>query len=101
MLRPIDMAITVQHAADAARAGATQSRPEVAQQQFTERLDKQLKMQEQQVQQTNEADKNAVNADAKGHGGGYQPKKKQGQKKEAAKTETKRHQGESLYDIMA
>ena len=101
MLRPIDMAITVQYAADAARASTNQTaaRPEVAQQQFTERLEKQVKMQEKQVQNANEAEKNEVNPDRKGHGGGYQPRKKPGQKKPEAKQSKPKFHSESMYDI--
>ena len=101
MLRPVDMNLSIQHAADAARASTNQAaaRPEVAQQQFTDRLEKQVKMQEKQVQNANEAEKNDVNPDRKGFGGGYQPnKKKQGQKKTEAKPAKKFH-GESMYDI--
>ena len=99
MLRPIDMAITVQHAADAARAGTNQAqgRPEVAQQQFTDRLEKQVKMQEKQVQSTNESENSNVNPDRQGHGGGYQPNKKKGQKKQ--ETTRRNLPKESMYDI--
>jgi len=99
MLRPIDMAITVQHAADVARSATNQARPEVAHQQFTDRLEKQVEMQKKQVQNSNEAEKNNVNPDQKGNGGGYQPRKKTDKKKpEAAKKQS--FKSESMYDIM-
>jgi len=100
MLRPIDMAITVQHAADAARAGTNpnQGRPEVAQQDFTNRLEKQVEMQKKQVQNTNETENNNVNADGKGHGGAYNPRKKKREKPTKAKAKPKFYT-ESLYDI--
>jgi len=72
MLRPIDLTITIQNSADAQRANAgnNQGRPEIAAQQFTDRMEKQTKLQEQQVIKSNESEKNDVNPDRKGHGGG-------------------------------
>ena len=102
MLRPIDLTLTIQHASDAHRAGAGDThagRPEVAQQMFADRLDKQLREQEKKAEEVNQAEKNEVNPDKKGDGGGYQGNRKK-QKKPLTKPE--KHQslsGESMYDI--
>lgn len=102
MLRPIDLTVTIQGAAEAQRAGMQGNqagRPEVAGQMFAERLEKQVRQQEQQVAQANEADKPDVNPDRKGHGGGYQPNRKQ-KKTEPPKPKTSKPLlGESMYDI--
>jgi len=103
MLRPIDMTITIQNAAEAQRAGAQDSqaaRPEVASQMFADRLEKQAKLQEQQVAKTNEAEKNEVQPDREGQGGGYNPRRKPAKKKSGLSEKSKaRPVGESLYDI--
>ena len=103
MLRPIDMSITVQHAADAQRATSEGqgARPEIAHQQFADRLEKQARLQEQQVIKSNQSEKNDVNPDRQGFGGGYQPRrktKKQQEKEKASKSQSNRVT-ESLYDI--
>ena len=102
MLRPIDMTLTIQHASDAHRAGtgdANAARPEVASQMFADRMEKQAKMQEKQVNQTNESQKNDVQPDRQGHGGGYQPNRKPKKKATTTGAAAKKPIGESLYDI--
>lgn len=100
MLRPIDMTLTIQGSAEAVRAGAQAARPEVAAAMFADRLEKQVRMQEQQVTQVSQADKNDINPDKEGHGGGYQPQRKTSQKKsEKPKAGGNKPTGESLYDI--
>jgi len=102
MLRPIDMTLTIQHAADANRAGrgdANAARPEVASQMFADRMEKQLKMQEKQVNQANESEKQDVNPDRNGHGGGYQSNRKPRQKKASSTGVKSKPTGESMYDI--
>jgi len=102
MLRPIDMTLTIQHAADAHRAGAgdaNAARPEVASQMYAERMEKQVKAQEQQVNQPNQSEKSGVQPDRQGHGGGYKPNRKPGQKKDTKTTTAKKNLGESLFDI--
>jgi len=103
MLRPIDMTLTIQHAADAHRAGANDSnaaRPEVAQQMFTDSLEKQLRAQEKQVIQSHEPEKGDVNPDRKGDGSGYNAKRKPRQARQVKKTDTQKTTGESMFDIM-
>lgn len=101
MLRPIDMTMTIQGAAEAQRAGAqgqAAARPEVASQMFADRLEKQVKMQEQQVAQANQSEKSDVNPDREGQGGGYQSKRKAKKTEEKPKAKSK-FAGESMYDI--
>jgi len=96
------MTLTIQGAAEAHRAGAQgaqAARPEVASQMFADRLEKQTRLQEQQVTQAAEAEKGGVNPDRQGHGGGYQPKKKPMQKKAEPSKPAAKAPGESLYDI--
>ncbi|MCL2216057.1 MAG: hypothetical protein FWB91_03445 [Defluviitaleaceae bacterium] len=102
MLRPIDMTLTIQHAADAHRAGsgdANAARPEVAGQMFADRLEKQAKLLEKQVNQTDQSEKKDVNPERQGHGGGYQPNRKPKQKKASAPANQNKPIGESMYDI--
>jgi hypothetical protein len=103
MLRPIDMTLTIQGSAEAHRAGAQgaqAARPEVASQMFADRLEKQVKMQEQQVIQSNQSEKSDVQPDRQGHGGGYQPNRKNKRaEKAAAEKAKKKLTSESLYDI--
>ena len=84
MLRPIDMTLTIQHAADAHRAGTSDSgaaRPEVASQMFADRLEKQARLQQQQVQNTNQSEHNALDPEREGRGGAYQQNRKRKSKK--------------------
>jgi len=103
MLRAVDMALTIQHSADAQRAGAgtaNAARPEVAAQMFADKLEKQAKLQEQQVVQLNNAEKNDVKGDRKGNGSGYMANRKPRQKKSGTSDEKPKHAGESMFDIV-
>ena len=102
-MRLIDMNLNIQHATDMARLGASdsQGRPEVAAQQFAQRLEKQAKQQQEQVQKNNEAEKSDVNPERQGYGGGYQGNRK-GVKKKAAtakKPTATNGNGENMFDI--
>ena len=103
MLRPIDVTLTIQHATEAVRAGSGDThsgRPEVAQQMFAERLEKQIREQEEQAREVNETEKNEVTPDRKGDGSGYQSKRKRQDKKPLTKPEKRQSlSGESMYDI--
>ncbi|MCL2386293.1 MAG: hypothetical protein FWC89_01970 [Defluviitaleaceae bacterium] len=102
MLRPIDMTLTIQGSAEANRAGqqgALAGRPEVSSQMFADRLEKQVKQQQEQVVQGNKAEKNDVNPDRQGHGGGYQPQRKKKPDDKAKAGVKSKPTGESLYDI--
>jgi len=102
MLRPIDLTMTIQHAADAQRVNTnTQGRPEVTAQQFADRMEKQNKLENSQVIKSNESEKSDVNPDREGFGGGYQPRKRKPQTQDK-KTDSKAKNSnvaESLYDF--
>jgi len=101
MLRPIDLTMTIQHAADAQRVNTnTQGRPEVVAQQFADRMEKQSKLESSQVIKSNESEKSDVNPDREGHGGGYQPRKKRAPEKKSEASKSKASNvTESLYDF--
>jgi len=104
MLRPVDMVLSVQNTADGHRSGTSESgagRSEVAAQMFADRLEKQARLQEQQVQNPHATEKNEVNPDDKGHGGGYQPNRRRNAKRpEKGKfAGDKEMIKESMYDI--
>ena len=103
MLRPIDVTLTIKHAAEAVRAGAGDThagRPEVAQQMFAERLEKQIREQEKQAREVSQAEKNEVTPDRKGDGSGYLPNRKKQDKKSLTKPDKRQNLGsESMYDI--
>jgi hypothetical protein len=101
MLRPIDLTMTIQHAADAQRVNTnTQGRPEVAAQQVADRMEKQSKLDSSQVIKSNESEKSDVNPDREGFGGGYQPRKKKPQGKKSTDGKVKASNvSESLYDF--
>ncbi|MCL2203221.1 MAG: hypothetical protein FWB88_04720 [Defluviitaleaceae bacterium] len=102
MVRPIDISLNIQHAADMARAGSTQNqgRPEVTMQEFANRLEKQAREQQEQVQKSEHTEKNDVNPERQGYGGGYTAKRNAAKKKpEAKKKSPQAVVGESLFDI--
>ncbi|MCL2456512.1 MAG: hypothetical protein FWD19_03065 [Defluviitaleaceae bacterium] len=100
MLRPIDMTLTIQNSGEAHRAGlnGAQTRPEITAQMFADRLEKQVRQQEQQVIKSPETEDVDVNPDRQGHGGGYKPKHQRTKTEEKPKPKSK-STGESLYDI--
>jgi len=102
MIRPLDIGITIQHAADAQRAAPNSlGRPEVAQQQFADQIDKQVQRQQQQVIKGEQTEKGDVNPDRKGDGSGYQRRKPPNKKSKLAMEAAKnaKPSGESMYDI--
>jgi hypothetical protein len=103
MVRPIDISLNIQHAADMARASTneSQSRPELAAQQFAARLEKQVRDAQSQVNRQENAEKAGVNPDGKGHGGYAAPRKNAKKKTEAAKQQVpnSRRDGEGFLDI--
>ncbi|MCL2707686.1 MAG: hypothetical protein FWF03_01080 [Defluviitaleaceae bacterium] len=101
MLRPIDLTITIQHASEANRAqNQDNARPEVAQHQFAEKLNKEVQHNDQHVTQTNKAEENRVERDGKGPGGkkGGGKKRREAEKK-AAKPLVMNQRGGSMLDI--
>ena len=104
MLRPIDMTLTIKGSAEAHRAGvlgSDASRPEVLQRAFAERMEKQVRLQEQQTEKAVEPEKADVNKDRDGSGTGYQPRRRAPQKKSSDKDKPRSSTQikESLYDI--
>ena len=105
MLRPIDVTLTIQHAADAQRANANNSqsaRPEVMQKMFAEKLDEELRQKEKQAREVDGAEKNEIHRDRKGDGTGYTGNRKRPQKKPPTESKTgakKDFTSESMYDI--
>ena len=96
MLRPIDLALNIGHAQEMRQGAESQnSRPELAMQQFADRLEKQIKAQQEQVQRQDATQKPTVSKDREGHGRGYKPKqrKKEEPKKKAVLKE-------SMFDIL-
>ena len=104
MLRPIDMNLTIKHAADANRVqgeGAF-ARPEHAQQMFSERLQREARQNEQQINQTHQAENNNINPDGRGNAGGYNRKRKPAtpaKEDEKSKPKQAPRVGGSLFDI--
>ena len=101
-LRPIDMTITIQNASEANRVQQSNdnTRPEIAQQQFADRLNKEVQLSDQQVAQTPKSEHARVDRDGRGNTGG----KDSGQKKKPADKKTgkppaARSSGGSMFDI--
>ena len=98
-LRPIDMTITVQHASEVSRPHTgDQTRPEIAQQQFADKLNRETQLQDQQVLQTNKAEEAKVDPDGRGSGGGHRGsgKKKDDKKKSQKPVSTT---GGGMFDV--
>jgi len=97
-IRPIDMQILIQRAAEVNRADQGEGRrPEVLQQQFSQIIQKQTEEEDHQVLKTNKAEQEAVDKDGKG-GNLYERRKK-----DKGKTDEKEKQGKSkgsgMFDI--
>jgi len=100
IVRPIDMTITIQNAADANRAGSNEhARPETVQQQFAERLQKEFQLNDQHVMQTNKTEENRVDRDGRGNGGGGPGGKRGGKDKKDARAPRQITGGGSMLDI--
>ena len=98
MLRPIDLALNIGHAQEMRQGAESQNtRPELAMQQFADRLEKQVRESKEQVQRQDATQKNNINKDREGHGKGYKPKPKQ-KKHEAKKSNAVLK--ESMFDIL-
>ena len=105
MLRPIDVTLTIQHAADAQRANANNSqsaRPEVMQKIFAEKLEEELRQQQRQATEVDRSEKSEVHRDRKGDGTGYQGNRKRPAKKATGNSRPgslNDYGKESMYDI--
>ena len=100
-LRPIDMTITIQNASEATRAGHTDAgRPETVQQQFAEKLQREVQHDDQQVLQTNKTEDNRVDRDGRGNaGGGSSKKKKKPSSNQGTKQSSATSGGKSMFDV--
>ena len=98
---PIDLSITLQRTTELARQPGETARPEMAQDQFAERFNREVRQNEQQVTQTNRAEENIVNRDGRGNSGGanLRQKKKNDEKKDKKPCTNTIGSGGSLLDI--
>ena len=97
MLRPIDLALNIGHAQEMRQGAESQNaRPELAMQQFADRLEKQVRESREQVQRQDAPQKGMVHKDREGHGKGYKPKFKQKKEEPKKKAVVK----ESMFDIL-
>ena len=97
MLRPIDLALNIGNAQEMRRGAESQNtRPELAMQQFADRLEKQVRESQEQVQRQDAPQKGTINKDKEGSGKGHKPKPKQ--KKEEVK-KGKPVLKESMFDV--
>lgn len=83
-LRPIDMTITLQRAPEINRNQTGENvRPEVAQQQFADKINREVHLQDQHITQTNKTEDGKVDRDGRGNdGGGSASNRKKREKKE-------------------
>ena len=97
---PIDTSITLQRTVDLTRmpSGETLARPEMLQDEFAERFNREIRQQEQQINQSNKTEENLVNKDGRGNSG-YDSKKKKKDNKNAKPSSDITKTGGSLFDI--
>ncbi len=97
-IRPIDMQVMVQKSAEVSRLNHNESnRPEIAQQQFLDKLHKELTQKDQQVTETNKSEHQNVDKDGRGPGAHHQKSKKE-QEKQSQK-ETQKENSTSMFDV--
>lgn len=96
---PLDMTLIVQRTPEVNRTHANEAaRPEVAHQQFAERLNRETQIQDQQVTQTNKTEENRVDQDGKGSGG-YASRRKNKGKKEEKPAAPRATGSSSMFDV--
>lgn len=96
---PVDQQIMVQKSAEVGRINHNESnRPETAQQQFLEKLQREAQRQEQDVTQANKTEEQNINKDGKGPGGEGGRKRKKG-KAERNKEDEQKIKGTSVFDV--
>ena len=99
MIRPVDMQAAVQRSPEVQRSQNLESqRPEVQNQQFATRLQREAEQRENQVLESNKSEQEAIKRDGKGKG--QQPPPRRSRKPEE-KTKSKAFEtdGESMFDI--
>lgn len=98
-LRPIDVTITLQRAPEATRTQTGENtRPEVAQQQFADRMEREVQHQDRVVIQTNKTEDNRVDRDGKRGGSGENARKKKQQQKDKPAS-ARSGSGDSMFDM--
>lgn len=97
-IRPVDLQVLIHKSSEVHRVQAPDShRPEVAQQQFAQQMQKELELADQQVVQSHKSEGNNVDKDGKGNSSEYKGKKKRDKR---GKTEEKDNkQSLSLLDL--
>ena len=81
-IRAVDLAMPVQRATEMTQNQRGESRPELQNQQFASRLNKETDIQQQQVQQTPRSEDAQIQKDGRGNAGGYEKNKGKKKKKE-------------------
>jgi hypothetical protein len=100
-VRPLDVALTIQRTPEINRTQTgEQMRPEVAQQLFAERLNKEVELQDRHVMQTYKTDENRVDKDGRQGGGAYAQKDKKDKNKKDEKSSGAKSGGNGgMFDI--
>lgn len=96
-IRAVDLAMPVQRTAEL-NPSQRGDRPEVQQQQFAARLNKEQDEKEQQVQQTPQSEDAQIQKDGRGNSGAYGDSRNKKRKKEQKPTKTVRA-SDSMFDI--
>ncbi|MCL2664422.1 MAG: hypothetical protein FWE82_02305 [Defluviitaleaceae bacterium] len=98
-LRPIDVSITVQRTPEM-RAQTEGLRPEIAQTQFADKLNKDIAQQERQVNQPQKTEDAKVQPDGKGNAGYAGKQKKRGKNAQPTDKNKQTGQSGSMLDIL-
>jgi hypothetical protein len=100
---PIDMSITVQRTVDMPRTptGEATARPELAQDEFADRFSREVKQQQEQVNQSaKSSEESTINRDGRGNSGFASGKRKNEKEKKGHKQEPqKAGSNGSLFDV--
>lgn len=98
-IRPVDMIAPVQTSPDINRTAQNETnRPHVANQQFSEQLQKEVQLNDQQVTQTNQTEGRSVDKDGKGNADSGQGKKR-GRRNHSEQERKKEKQSTSMFDV--
>lgn len=98
-LRPIDMTITVQRTSDMNRSQTGEGvRPEVAHQQVSDKINREVQQQDQQVTQTHKSEEGKVDRDGRGNSGGSSSGRKKKENR-SDKSKSSSAPGDSFFDV--
>ena len=99
-IRPIDISITIQQSTNMNRVQSGENvRPEVAHQEFADRLNREVTQQERQVNQPPKSENGRINPDAKGNNQQDRQRKKKGKKDSSDGNGEGVRQSGSMLDI--